>query len=166
MYKDILNTISLTSKGNTVHWHKPRETAAAVPNLKLGAILLVCWGLSGIKFVMEEAGNVGDVTLLAGHPQVAGPSVKHNLHRSGKQSKNCWIKFYGFIYLQALTKNFIMSFPDTPCITWLVCIEKTGYLKSLWWSSDGDGSIVLGVQVVGKGLWLRAIWSIPGTKEQ
>ena len=33
----------------------------------------------GIIFVVEKAGNVGDVALLAGYPQVAGASVKYNL---------------------------------------------------------------------------------------
>jgi hypothetical protein len=28
---------------------------------------------------VQEAGNVGEVTLLAGHPEVAGPGVKDDL---------------------------------------------------------------------------------------
>ena len=43
------------------------------------SIYLVSRGASGVVLAVEEAGDVGEVTLLARHPQVARASVEDDL---------------------------------------------------------------------------------------
>ena len=66
---------------------------------------------------MEEAGDVGEVTLLAGHPEVARPGVEH-------------------------------------------------HLEGLRRGSDGDGTVVLGVHVVGERLRLKTSGLVPPPSSQ
>ena len=42
---------------------------------------IIDYWFPGVKLVVEEAGNVCDMTLLARHPQVAGSGVKDNLEK-------------------------------------------------------------------------------------
>ena len=44
-----------------------------------GNINLIGGGAASVVLVVEEASDVGEVALLAGDPEVAGPGVKHNL---------------------------------------------------------------------------------------
>merc|ERR550517_1693183 len=84
-----------------------RETSRSISDLKVCPVGLVCGGASSIVFVVEEAGDVGEVTFLAWNPEVTGASIEDDL-------------------------------------------------EGLWWSSNGDGTIVLGVHVVGERLRLEA----------
>jgi hypothetical protein len=74
------------SEGHDVRGEEAGEAAASVPDLEGLPVLLVGGGAAGVVFVVQHAGDVGEVALLARHPQVARPRVKNNLHPAGKFS--------------------------------------------------------------------------------
>ena len=85
---------------------------------------LVCGGASGIVFVVEKTGDVGEVTFLARNPEV--------------------------------TRQFSLLY----CVGHFSPIEPGASieddLEGLWGSSNGDGTIVSNVLVVGERLRLEA----------
>ena len=87
-------------------------------------LYLVCGGASGIVFVVEKTGDVGEVTFLARNPEV--------------------------------TRQFSLLY----CVGHFSLIEPGASieddLEGLGGSSNGDGTIVLSVHVVGERLWLEA----------
>jgi cation diffusion facilitator CzcD-associated flavoprotein CzcO len=72
------------SEGNDIRGEEAGETAAPVPDLEGRPVLLVGGGAAGVVLVVQQAGDVGEVTLLARHPQVARPRVENYLHPAGK----------------------------------------------------------------------------------
>jgi hypothetical protein len=68
------------SEGHDVRGEEAGKAAASVPDLEGLPVLLVGGGAAGVVLVVQQAGDVGEVALLARHPQVARPRVKNYLH--------------------------------------------------------------------------------------
>eukprot|EP00916_Digyalum_oweni_P022447 GHVL01037209.1.p2 GENE.GHVL01037209.1~~GHVL01037209.1.p2 ORF type:complete len:328 (-),score=26.81 GHVL01037209.1:337-1320(-) len=73
----LLNLHAADSEG--VGAEESSQTASAILDGEDGAVSNVGVGLSAVVFVVKQAGDIGELAFLRGHPQVGRAGVKHHL---------------------------------------------------------------------------------------